>query len=141
MAVRYWIATLALLAGTASAQEVAMGKFTTAGEVRPILQATQGNWIAVREYEGQDLVYVTHLWSWRCGLTSMAVGLNGAKPALWPMPPCHLDYATPNAVLETDGLPFAVFPPGSVQQIEVVLTLDDGSEMASTFQRAQVRIP
>ncbi|MFC6640566.1 hypothetical protein [Sulfitobacter profundi] len=63
------------------------GRFTTAAEVKPILNATRGNWIAVREYDGQDLVYVTHLWSWRCGLAAMAIAVNDAPMQNWPMPP------------------------------------------------------
>lgn len=99
--------------------------FTTAAEVKPILAATKANWVSVREYEGQDLLYVTHLWSWRCGLDGMRLGINGAAPVIWPMPPCHEDQAAPNAILPEDGLPYGVFPLGSVQQITIEVFYDD----------------
>lgn len=99
--------------------------FTTAAEVKPILAATKANWVSVREYDGQDLLYVTHLWSWRCGLDGMRIGINGAEPVDWPMPPCHEDQAAPNAILAEDGQPYGVFPLGSVQQITIEVFYDD----------------
>ena len=99
--------------------------FTTAAEVKPILAATRANWVSVREYEGQDLLYVTHLWSWRCGLDGMRIGINGAVPVIWPLPPCHEDQAAPNAILPEDGLPYGVFPLGSIQQITIDVFYDD----------------
>ncbi len=111
---------LGLLPGGAQA-----APFTTAAEVKPILAATRANWVSVREYEGQDLLYVTHLWSWRCGLDGMRIGVNGAEPVIWPMPPCHEDQAAPNAILSEDGLPYGVFPLGSIQQITIDVFYDD----------------
>lgn len=101
------------------------GRFTTATEVRPILNATRANWISVREFDGQDLVYVTHLWAWRCGLVQLKLGVNGAAPEIWPLPDCHLDQAQPNAILEGDGLPYLSFPLQSVDTVTVEITYDD----------------
>ncbi|MEP2718414.1 hypothetical protein, partial [Pseudophaeobacter sp.] len=94
-------------------------------EVKPILAATKANWVSVRELDGQDLLYVTHLWSWRCGLDGMRIGINGEPPVVWPLPPCREDQAAPNAILPEDGLPFGVFPLGSIQQISIDLFYDD----------------
>ncbi len=121
--------------------QVPSGKFTTATEVKPILNATRGNWVALRDYNGQDLLYVTHLWSWRCGLAQMSVSINGAVPEIWPLPPCHAETAAPNAIIESDGLPFRSFPSGSVAQIAVELIYDDLSTDSAIFARSQVLMP
>lgn len=121
--------------------QVPTGRFTIAAEVKPILAATRGNWVAVREFDGQDLLYVTHLWSWRCGLVQMKLGVNGAEPEIWPMPECHLDMATPNAIHDSDGPPWRAYPLGSVQQIEVQLTFDDLDTDSARFDRRGVQIP
>ncbi len=121
--------------------QVPTGKFTTAVEIKPILGATRGNWIGVREYDGQDLLYVTHLWSWRCGLLEMRIGINGEAPEIWPLPGCHEDEPAPNAIKEQDGLPYRIFGLGSVQVIEVELTYDDLTTESASFERQAVKIP
>lgn len=117
------------------------GKFTTAGEVRQILEMTKGNWIGVREWEGQDLLYVTHLWSWRCGMAQMRVGVNDGPLEVWALPPCHMDLGSPNAIIDSDGLPYRAFPLSTVQTIRVELLLDDLTTLEATFTRDAVRIP
>jgi hypothetical protein len=121
--------------------QVPTGKFTTATEVKPILGATKGNWVAVREFNGQDLIYVTHLWSWRCGLIEMRVGLNGAAPEIWPLPKCHDDQPAPNMILESDGLPYRSYSLNSINTIAVELVYDDLSEETANFNRKGVQIP
>jgi hypothetical protein len=124
----------------AEPQEVT-GRFLTALEVKPILTATKGTWIAVREYNGQDLLYVTHLWSWRCGLLALEIGVNGAEPEPWPMPACHAESAAPNAITPEDGLPYRAFPLGSVDSVTVEITYDDLSTDSARFDRAGVLMP
>ncbi|MGC1506344.1 MAG: hypothetical protein WA782_19670 [Sulfitobacter sp.] len=117
------------------------GKFTTAAEVKPILNATKGNWVAVREFDGQDLLYVTHLWAWRCGLKAMAISVNGETMQNWPLPPCHDQFATPNAVLPEDGAPYLTLRLGSVQSITIQVVYDDLSMDVARFARGDVLIP
>ncbi len=121
--------------GLVAEPQTATGKFTTALEVKPILNATRGNWITVREHDGQDLVYVTHLWAWRCGLLEMRVGINGNPPEPWPMPDCHLEQPAPCAILETDGVPYRGYALGSVALIEVQLTYDDLTTAVAKYNR------
>lgn len=121
--------------------QIPTGKFTVAAEVKPILTMTKGNWIAVRDFNGQDLLYVTHLWSWRCGLLQIRLGVNGAAPEIWPLPPCHADSASPNAILDSDGPPYRAYPAGSVREVEVHVTFDDLSTDSARFDRAGVQIP
>lgn len=127
--------------GRVAEDQTPSGKFLTATEVKPILTATKANWVAVREWEGQDLVYVTHIWSWRCGLFEMQVSVNGEAPQVWPLPDCRADTAQPAAITEADGLPYAAFPLGSVQRLEVTLLYDDLSRDSAAYDRAAVLMP
>lgn len=116
------------------------GKFTTAVEIKPIVEATRGNWVAVREYEGQDWLYLTHLLSWRCGMHEFRVGVNGGPLELWEMPPCQMETATPNAITG-DTVIYRTFPPGSVQSVEVEILFDDLDTAEGAFARKDVLIP
>lgn len=123
--------------------QIPTGKFTTAVEVKPILGATKGSWVAVRDYNGQDLVYFTHLMSWRCGLWDVKYGLNGAAAdQVIALEPCHEDTAAANAMTDIENFPiYLTMPPGSVQSISVLITYDDGSTEAGEFERNAVLIP
>ncbi len=135
------IILLAALAGLASATGAQAQQFTTAAEVRPILDATRSNWIAVREYDGRDLLYFTHLLAWRCGLEGIYYRVNDGPEQRWNAEPCHEGEAQPNAMTSADHLPFIGFPLGSIQTVEVRLVYDDGGESTARFERDQVMIP
>lgn len=120
-----------------AAQGVAAQNFTTAAEVRPILSMTRGNWVALREYNGRDLLYFTHILAWRCGLSEIRYGLNGAAPAqVLKMEACHEGTAQPNA-MSGDGV-FVREPPGSVASVRVRLIFDDGSSEEASFARKDI---
>lgn len=129
---------LASLALPAAAQD-----FTTAAEVKPILTATKPMWIAVREYDGKDLLYFTNLLAWRCGVSAISYGLNGAAPdTTLDYEPCHDDSAQPNALMMEGGvMPFLSFDLASVQTVTVLVTYDDGSTEQGDYQRAMVMTP
>ncbi len=116
--------------------------FTTAAEVRPILDLTRAQWIGVREYEGQDLLYFTHLESWRCGLESVAFGLNGdAATQAYDLPPCDEAAANPNALDLENHLPFIALPAKSVGSVKIMLTYDDGTTDEAEYERGAILIP
>lgn len=117
------------------------GKFTTAGEIKMILTATKPQWVAVRLYEGQDILYFTQLLSWRCGLHQIRYSVNGGAMQAYDLPPCHLDMAAPNAMIEDDAMPIMGLAPESVQSVDVEILYDDLSMDTASYQRAQILIP
>lgn len=123
-----------------AATPLAAQQFTTAAEVKPILTATKANWIAVREYEGQDLLYFTQILSWRCGLIEIMYSVNGADPVRYEAEPCYEDEAQPNALKMEGTLPYVALPLGSVETVGISLVFDDGSTDGAMFDRAGVQI-
>ena len=123
--------------------QIPSGKYTTAMEVRPILGMTKNNWVGVREFDGQDLLYFTHLMAWRCGLWDIRYGING-EPAINVilMEPCNEAFAQPNAMIDIENfLPYVVFPLGSIESVYVEIVFDDGGSDFAQFDRSEVRIP
>jgi hypothetical protein len=127
---------LVLSAAPATAQN-----FTTAAEIKPILGATKANWIAVREWEGSDLIYFTHLESWRCGLERVVYSVNGGEPQVWETEPCYEGEPAPNAMKLPDRFPYTSLPLKSVETVSVTVTYDDGSAETAEFKRAAVMTP
>jgi len=116
------------------------GKFTTATEIRPIMGATKGNWVAVREYDGNDLVYFTHILSWRCGLVGVRYSINGGPMQDWPLAECQLDTAQPNAIPQ-DAKIYETHPLKSVNSLDVEIIYDDLGRDSAHFERNQVLMP
>jgi L-aminopeptidase/D-esterase-like protein len=116
--------------------------FTTAAEVKPILQATKANWVALRDYDGNDLLYFTHLESWRCGLAQVRFSVNStAATRVWEMEPCYEGTAQPNALKLKDHLPYIVIPQGMTNTVSVVVVYDDGTEDRADFERKAILMP
>lgn len=116
------------------------GKFTTATEIKPIMSATKGNWVAVREYDGKDLVYFTQILSWRCGLVGVRYSINGGPMQDWPLAECQLDTAQPNAIPQ-DAKIYETHPLKSVNSLDVEIIFDDLTRDNAHFERKQVLMP
>lgn len=121
-----------LFAGSAQAQN-----FTTQAEVQPILEMTRANWIGLGTATGRDLLYFSHVLSWRCGLSEIRYSVNAAEPEPLEMEPCHRDTNSPNAIRE---LPFVGFPLEHVQSVMVEIHYPDGQIDRQDFARAAIRI-
>lgn len=112
--------------------------FTTQAEVQPILEMTRANWIGIGTATGRDLLYFTHVLSWRCGFAALRYGLNGAEPEIeLQIEPCHRDSNSPNAIRE---LPFVSYGLNSIESVTVELVFADGQVPRESFNRAAIRI-
>lgn len=121
--------------------QIASGKFTTALEVKPILTATKASWVAVRDYDGQDLLYFSQIEAWRCGLFEIRYSVNGAAEKIWDVEPCYLETRQPNAMKLEDHMPFIRLIGGSVETVKITLYYDDGTSDTATFSRNQILMP
>jgi hypothetical protein len=130
------------LTGLLPDDQTSLGKFTTAGEVGPILEMTKTHWAAVREYDGQDLVYFTHVLSWRCGLKSAKFSINDAPLQDLELPDCHMKFIQPNVLIDEEPLlAYRRYDLGSVKSVRVDVLLDDLTVQSVTLKRENILIP
>ncbi len=132
--------TTALAEDRVAEDQTPTGKFLTAGEVRPILEATRTSWIGVREFDGQDLVYFTHLLSWRCGLYEVQYAINGGPAQVFPIPECPPDIENAMTIPEDTQI-LITQPLGSVKTVGVTLLYDDLGTDTVQYERSAVMIP
>ena len=133
--------TFSFLAALVLAAPAARAQMTDASTIRPILEATQASWIGVRRFDGQDLVYFTHLETWKCGLKSIRYGINtDAATKRYAFVACKEGEAAPSPI-SADRLPYVSFPLDSIETVTITLTYDDGVEVTHSFDRAAVEIP
>lgn len=110
----------------------------SAQDAKQILTLTKPDWVAVREYDGNDLLYFTNLLAWRCGVDGIRFAVNGGAVAPLEHEPCHADEAAPNALYSEDILPYLTYPLGSVQSIRVEVDFPDGSTEVGDYGRSEV---
>ncbi|MBV7409584.1 hypothetical protein [Maritimibacter sp. DP1N21-5] len=110
----------------------------SAQDAKQILDLTKSNWVAVRPYDGQDLLYFTNLLAWRCGLDGIRYAVNGEGLSRLETEPCYDDEVAPNAI-KADGIqPYLAFPQGSVKRVTVEVRFPDGSTQVMDYARADV---
>lgn len=114
--------------------------FTTSAGVKPILEMIRPQWVAVRPYEGQDLLYMTTLLTYRCGIAEIRFAYNGGPLQVWEAEPCWRDEASPMALKMETHLPYAVAPLNSLQSVTINLLFDDGTTMEQSYQRKDIQI-
>jgi len=133
------LASLALgVAVAALGLPAAAQQFTTAAEVKPMLDITRANWVSLREYDGKDQLLFTQILAWRCGLDRISYAVNGDKKTRLKVEPCYEGETRPNAIKATDILPYVTFPAGSVKKVTVWLDYDDGSKDKADYARKKI---
>lgn len=118
------------LPGAAAAQ------FNSAAEVKPILKMIKPQWVSLREFNGQDLLYFTILEVYRCGIEQIRYTINEAKPVVWVTPPCEGDETFSD--IPADRLPYTGFGLRSVDRVRVELTYDDGTAEWADYARGDI---
>lgn len=111
-----------------------------ADQLKMILEATKANWVAVRDFDGQDLLYFTHLETYRCGLDGVQYAINGGKMQSWALSKC----ADPGALvapIDAAYLPYTSFEPGSVARVTVQITFEDGTRATASYDRKDIETP
>jgi hypothetical protein len=112
-----------LLAAVGSGGAFAQG---LVGMEKQILPLTKDSWLAFRNYDGQQLVYFTHLVVYRCGLSEIRYSINSdALDHNFALSAC--DPERPNEV-PADDLPYLSLPLGSAQTMDVQIVYSDGEE-------------
>jgi hypothetical protein len=95
------------------------------GQEPKILDLTKGSWAYFRNYNGQQLVYFTHLEAYRCGIAAVRYSLNtDTLDMVWTLQPC--DPKKPHSI--TTDKPYIALPLGTAKSITVQLTFNDGSK-------------
>lgn len=119
---------------------MAFAQLLDAAKVRPILDITKKQWVAVREWEGRDLLYFTHLLTWRCGLTRIEYSVNStAADQVWRFKPCDLTSANPMA-LPPEQVIYKGYDLNSIQNVTVKITYDDGGTDTISYDRKAIQI-
>ena len=107
-------------------------------QIKPIVEMTKSSWVAVSVHMGQDLLYFTHLETWRCGIEAVHYGINGAAAeTAYPILPC--DPENPNAI-PADHLPYLPFDANLIEEVTVSVTYMDGAVSEMSYARSEIGI-
>ena len=119
----------------------ALSQMTEPAQARPILDMTKANWIGVRRWEGKDLLYFTHLETWRCALASIYFSVNDTAAEPYGLIPCKEGQGSPAPISATDHTPFVSFPLDSISTVTIEVIYKDGVTSVANYQRNAIELP
>jgi len=94
-------------------------------QMKPILNMTKNSWVSFRDFNGKQLIYFTHLESYKCGIQSVHYSINSDKlDKVWELEACNPK--NPLAVTKDDI--YLSLPLNTAKSISVKLIFIDGSE-------------
>lgn len=126
---------LGVLPGSAMAFDVMDPK-----AIAPILDMTKANWVALRSWEGDELLYFTQIESWRCAVAGVSYAVNGGAWLTWNLAPCQVGTPSPNALPE-DHLPFIKLPADLLRDITIRVEMTDGQVLQGEYARSEILMP
>jgi uncharacterized caspase-like protein len=100
---------------------------------RNILEMTAGSWMEFRDFNGSQLLYYTHLVSYRCAIRQVRISLDSTDPdKTIALPPCN----EKDPMEVPYGAPLYMKVPPATRSVSVKLTYRDGTESEiKTFLR------
>jgi len=94
-------------------------------QMKQILNMTKNSWVSYRDFNGKQLIYFTHLESYRCGIKSVKYSINSeALDQEWVLQPC--DPKNPMAV--TTEKPYISLDLKTAHSIAIQLTFIDDTQ-------------
>jgi hypothetical protein len=103
------------------------GKRESADANRRILESTSNSWVSFRDYDGQRLLYFSHLMTYRGSIKTIRYGLNKERPdKTYRFPPWRKAGLAP---IDADT-PLYIKVPKSTRYVTVQLTYKDGDKSA-----------
>ncbi len=97
--------------------------------VKQALNSTTGNWVAFRNFDGRQWLYLSHVLTWKCGLTEVRYAINSSTlTERWPLPACNPQ--NPYALDPQADHIYTYFAPDSVSFVSVQIVFADGTETA-----------
>lgn len=94
-------------------------------QMKKLLKMTQKSWVSFRDFNGQQLIYFTHLEAYTCGINEVHYSINTDDlDKVWTLQPCVSDGFSK---IRTD-LILLKLPLGTAKSIDVQLTFKDGTK-------------
>lgn len=93
-------------------------------QMKQILTMTESSWVSFRDYNGKQLIYFTHLESYKCGINEVKYSINSDKlDKVWTLEPCD----EKNPMVVTKAMPYLSLALGSAKFIDLQVVFKDGN--------------
>jgi hypothetical protein len=126
---RLFAASILIFAGALTAPIAANAQMPPPAQLKMMAEAAKAQWVAFRNWNGKQWIYLTIPVTYHCGLTEIRYSLNGADLGeRWPVPECNPQMPF-NVDPQKDRV-YRAFDPGTVSSVSLQLVYVDGTESA-----------